>query len=70
MRVIEARVMPQGDLHDRYIIVDGGAVWSVSQSIKDLAARSPGAITGDETELAALKVAHFTAAWKAATTLA
>lgn len=69
-RTIQARVTPVGDLHDRYIIIDSKEVWSVSQSIKDLAARSPGAIMRDETELAALKVAHFTSAWDTATALA
>ncbi|TJV02438.1 MAG: hypothetical protein E5Y12_20185 [Mesorhizobium sp.] len=44
-RPIEARTTGARLLHDRLIIVDDAKVWNVSQSFKDLAARSPASIT-------------------------
>jgi hypothetical protein len=40
-RPIQARIAPEDLLHDRMIFVDDDAVWLLSQSIKDFAAKSP-----------------------------
>ena len=40
-RPVEARLTASRALHDRLIVVDGAAVWVLTQSLKDLGARSP-----------------------------
>lgn len=68
-RPIEARTTPPRALHDRLIIVDDNKVWSVSQSFKDLAARSPASIALVPTDVAMLKVPAYADIWTTATPL-
>ncbi len=50
-------------LHDRLIACDDD-VWVVTQSLKDLAVRSPASISKVDRELAAAKIAAYTEIWK------
>jgi hypothetical protein len=67
VRPIEARLSPPRTLHDRLIVVDGAAVWVLTQSLKDLAARSPATIVRVDQDTAALKIPAYEAMWQAAT---
>jgi hypothetical protein len=61
-RPLEARLAAPKALHDRSIFIDGTQAWSVTQSLKDLAKRSPGEIVrADDT--ATLKIAAYEAIW-------
>lgn len=54
-RPIEVRLTAPKLLHDRLIVVDRKEPWSLTQSMKDFAARSPGVIV-EAKELASLKI--------------
>lgn len=60
---VEVRYAPSSTLHDRLIIVDGKDVWLVSQSLKDIARRSPASVSRADGELAAMKVQHYNDLW-------
>lgn len=60
---VEVRYAASGALHDRLIIVDGKEVWLVSQSLKDIAKRSPASVSRADGELAAMKVQHYNEVW-------
>jgi hypothetical protein len=62
-RRVEVRYAPAGALHDRLIIVDGSEVWLISQSLKDIAKKSPASVTLAEGELGELKVQHYENLW-------
>lgn len=65
-RPLEARLAPAKALHDRVIFIDGVQAWTVTQSLKDLAKRSPAEIVrADDT--AALKIAAYESIWTSAT---
>ncbi|MEY9191857.1 phosphatidylserine/phosphatidylglycerophosphate/cardiolipin synthase family protein [Bradyrhizobium ottawaense] len=65
-RPLEVRLAPARTLHDRAIFVDSTQAWTVTQSLKDLAKRSPAEIVrADDT--AALKIAAYEAIWANAT---
>jgi hypothetical protein len=66
-RPVELRLTQPRALHDRLIVVDGVKVWSLTQSIKDFAARSPASVLRTESELASMKVAAYEALWDSAT---
>lgn len=68
-RPVAARVSPAKSLHDRAIFVDDAAVWTLGQSFKDLAARSPTTITRLDSDTGALKTAAYQALWDNATPL-
>jgi hypothetical protein len=68
-RPVEARLAPARELHDRVIVVDGSAVWSLTQSFKDLAARSPATLHRVEGEAGALKAAAYLDRWDKASPL-
>ena len=69
-RPIDVRRAPERTLHDRLIIVDKGReAWSVSQSLKDLAARSPASIIKVPTEILSDKVAAFEQVWSVSSPL-
>lgn len=59
---IAVRLTGPKELHDRAIIIDSTIVWTVSQSIKDLAKRSPASIVRAD-DIAALKVAAYEQIW-------
>lgn len=61
---VEVRYAPSSALHDRLIIVDEKEVWLVSQSLKDIAKRSPASVSRADGELAAMKVQHYNDLWK------
>lgn len=67
-RPLEARLAPARTLHDRAIFIDSVQAWTVTQSLKDLAKRSPAEIVrADDT--AALKIAAYEQIWNAAQVL-
>lgn len=67
-RPLEVRLAPARALHDRLIVIDGGEVWTLTQSLKDFANRSPGSVLKVDPETAALKVAAYAALWEGAST--
>ncbi|OKO74113.1 hypothetical protein AC628_23195 [Bradyrhizobium sp. NAS96.2] len=67
-RPLELRLAQPKMLHDRVILVDGSSAWTVTQSLKDLAKRSPAEIIrADDT--AALKIEAYESIWAAAVTV-
>jgi hypothetical protein len=66
MRPLEIRLSAPRALHDRLIIVDGTLVWSLTQSLKDFAIRSPALVQRVDSELAKMKVAFYLQTWGAA----
>jgi hypothetical protein len=67
-RPLEARLTLPRALHDRLIVVDDKAVFTVSQSLNAIAARSPAIILRVyDPEIAALKIAAYQDLWNAAT---
>jgi hypothetical protein len=68
-RPLEVRLAPARTLHDRLITVDDSEAWSLTQSLKDFAVRSPATIVKVDTETARLKIDAYTAIWQGATPL-
>lgn len=68
-RPLEIRLAPARNLHDRIITVDDAQAWTLTQSLKDFAARSPATIVKVDTETAGLKVSAYAAIWQSATAL-
>ncbi|HMN70573.1 MAG TPA: phosphatidylserine/phosphatidylglycerophosphate/cardiolipin synthase family protein [Rhodoblastus sp.] len=67
-RPLQLRMSPKRTLHDRIILIDGGAhVYLVTQSFNAIAARSPASIVRVDPETARLKADAYEALWKAAT---
>lgn len=64
---LETRATGSRVLHDRLIIIDGKAVWLLSQSLKDLANRSPASVMPADTEIADWKSQFYATTWAAAT---
>ena len=62
--LVEVRYAPSRSLHDRLIIIDCKKVWLVSQSLKDIATRSPASLIAADSELSELKIRHYKALWK------
>lgn len=60
---VELRYAPKQALHDRLVFVDGEA-WDVSQSLKDLARRSPASLARSDIEMGKLKLAHYNELWE------
>jgi hypothetical protein len=64
-RPVSVRLASPRALHDRAIFVDNVKAWAVTQSLKDLAKRSPAEIVrADDT--ASLKIAAYEAIWLSA----
>lgn len=63
-RSLEARIAPARTLHDRAIFVDQSAVWLLSQSIKDFAARSPATVIPIDSQLIPQKSAAYENIWQ------
>lgn len=63
-RRLDVKTTQPRALHDRLIILDSRLVYSVTQSFKDLAVRSPALLQLIDPDLAALKIAHYGDAWK------
>lgn len=68
-RPLEIRSAPNRTLHDRFIAIDSTKVYLVSQSFKDLAARSPATIQRAEQSLADEKLHAFEELWQTAALL-
>jgi hypothetical protein len=69
-RPLKVRMSAPRALHDRLIIVDGGtSVWSLSQSLKDFAGRSPASVLQMPGDIAQMKAAHYEGVWTASTDL-
>jgi len=66
---VEVRFAAEKLLHDRLIIIDGKESWIVTQSIKDIAKRSPASVTRTEPELAQMKSNYYETVWASATPL-
>ncbi|MFS2096283.1 hypothetical protein ACCC96_25060 [Pseudomonas sp. Pseusp11] len=69
-RPLDIRLTPARSLHDRLIIVDERAVWSLGQSFNALGTRSPTALVRVNEETALLKVQAYEQLWASATLLA
>lgn len=63
----ELRYAQRGALHDRLIILDEAEVWLVSQSLKDIAKRSPASLLKADAELSRWKVEAYSNFWNDAT---
>jgi hypothetical protein len=68
-RSVQVRLAAARTLHDRVILVDGKDAWTVTQSLKDLAKRSPAEIVRAN-DVAALKIAAYEQIWTTAGVLA
>ncbi|MFV8647327.1 hypothetical protein [Ralstonia pseudosolanacearum] len=68
-RPLEIRLAAARTLHDRIITVDDAQAWTLTQSLKDFAARSPATIVKVDAETAGLKIGAYAAIWQGATTL-
>ena len=62
-RPIEVRLAPPRALHDRLIVADGKLVWSLTQSLKDFANRSPALVQKVDAEMATLKIDFYEQVW-------
>lgn len=67
-RPLEVRLAPNKTLHDRAILVDGSTAWTLTQSLKDFARRSPAEIVRAD-DVAPLKIAAYEEIWAKATRL-
>jgi hypothetical protein len=65
-RPVDVRLSAPKALHDRLIVVDGSAVWDVSQSFNALAARSPASLVQSDAERALLKASAYEEQWRTA----
>jgi hypothetical protein len=65
-RPLQVRLAPPKTLHDRAIFIDKTTAWTLTQSLKDFAKRSPAEIVrGDD--IAALKIAAYERIWQSST---
>jgi hypothetical protein len=63
-RPLEVRLAPPRTLHDRAIFIDGVQAWTLTQSFKDFATRSPGEIVSTQ-DTASLKIPAYEQVWSA-----
>jgi hypothetical protein len=68
-RPVTVRMTSPRALHDRLIVIDDERVWSLTQSLKDFAGRSPGSVLPVDAEIAAMKREHYRQLWDAGTAL-
>ncbi|MBW7968408.1 phosphatidylserine/phosphatidylglycerophosphate/cardiolipin synthase family protein [Bradyrhizobium sp. BR 10289] len=61
-RPLEVRLASQKALHDRAIFIDRSEAWTVTQSLKDFAKRSPAEIVRAD-DIASLKIASYESIW-------
>jgi hypothetical protein len=64
-RPLAVRLAARGTLHDRAIFIDGATAWTLTQSLKDFAKRSPAEIIRAD-DIAELKIEAYGNIWKAA----
>jgi hypothetical protein len=65
-RPLRFRLAAPRTLHDRLILSDEAEAWVLTQSFKDLAARSPASLVRSDPETSALKVVAYGEVWGAA----
>lgn len=66
VRPLELRFAPARALHDRAIIVDTAQAWTLTQSLKDFAKRSPAEIVRADS-IADLKIGAYEEIWRTST---
>ena len=66
-RLIEVRLTSPRALHDRLIVADGKFAWTLTQSLKDFANRSPALVQKVDPDMAAMKIAFYDQLWAGAT---
>lgn len=64
---LSARLAPSRSLHDRVIITDYTETWSLTQSFKDFARRSPATISKIEGDASSMKRSAYEDIWNKAT---
>lgn len=64
-RPLEVRLAAPRTLHDRVIFIDAANAWTLTQSLKDFAKRSPAEIVRAN-DTASLKIAAYEAIWQSA----
>jgi hypothetical protein len=69
-RPIEIRLTAPRALHDRLIFADRNLVWALTQSLKDLASKSPALAQRLDPDLAVMKVQSYETLWTSATPIA
>jgi hypothetical protein len=67
-RPLQVRQSPNRALHDRALIVDGKTAWTLTQSLKDFAKRSPAEIVSAG-DIAALKIPAYESVWAQSTVI-
>jgi hypothetical protein len=68
-RPLEIRLTTPRALHDRLILIDRKTAYILTQSLKDLAGRSPASVNRADAGATQLKIDHYESEWKAATAL-
>lgn len=68
-RPLSVRYTEPRQLHDRIIIIDSEKAYILTQSLKDLAARSPATLMKADEDIASAKIEAYDAMWSAATPL-
>lgn len=66
-RPLDVRLSAPRALHDRLIIADGTMVWSLTQSLKNFASRSPALAQRVDPDIAAKKLEFYEQIWSTAT---
>jgi hypothetical protein len=66
---LQVRATAPRALHDRLILIDRQDVWSLTQSLKDLAVRSPASLQKIDHEIAGLKLKFYEDLWSRSTPL-
>lgn len=68
-RPLSVRYTEPRQLHDRIIIIDGEKAYILTQSLKDLAARSPATLMKADEDIASAKIEAYQGMWSTATPL-
>ena len=68
-RPLEVRLTAPRALHDRLILVDGTRAWTLTQSLKDFANRSPALVQRVDPDLSAMKRDFYEQLWGTSTPL-
>lgn len=69
-RPVQLRLSESRALHDRLILIDDGVAWSLTQSLKDFAGRSPASVLRMDSEMGKMKIEWYASVWGAATPVA
>lgn len=66
-RPLDVRLSQPRALHDRLILIDGFVAWSLTQSLKNFAGRSPASVLRMDSEMSKMKNDWYGPVWAAAT---